>query len=482
MANQETNLRKRVDRVRRLLKVSSTHIRALISALHPTEIAVLLEESSEELQKQIVRELPRDLISEAISEMDEETNPGKLLSLLRPKVASELIEELAPDDAADLLAQVSNETKEKILSLVPDEEETVLSQLLTYDEESAGGMMNPEVVYVGLDMSKLDALRQVVEQSEDMDDFYTIYVVDEENVLKGYLTFRSLFLARNSALVETIMDSDVISVSVSTDQEEVAKAMSQYNLPTLPVVDSEGKLLGRITFDDVMDVIEVENTEDTLKFAGVSEGAKIRGGWFDSVKSRIPWLMVNLITASTAMLVVGFFSSTIEKIALVASLMPIIAGVGGNGATQTLAVTILRISNDGIPPRKALKVILKEIAVGAMNGFMIGTIAAMAVALYNANYNPMLKDNAELEIMVGVVVFCAMFSNLVVAGFAGSFIPIMLERLGVDPAVASSILITAFTDIIGYLLLFGLASKLLLPLVNTINQVGFPLATPIPPL
>ena len=482
MASKDTDPRKRVDRVRRLLKTSSTHVRALISALHPTEIAMLLEESPEDLQKHIVRELPRDLISEAISEMDEETNPGKLLSLLRPQVASELIEELAPDDAADLLAQVSEEIKERILSFVPDEEETVITQLLEYDEESAGGLMNPEVVYVGIKMSKLEALRQVVEQSEDMDDFYTIYVVDDHHCLQGYLTFRSLFLARNHEIVENVMDPDIISVSVDTDQEEVAKAMSQYNLPTLPVVDPEKRLLGRITFDDVMDVIEEENTEDTLKFAGVSEGAKIRGGWFDSVRSRIPWLLVNLVTASTAMLVVGFFSGTIEKIALVASLMPIIAGVGGNGATQTLAVTILRISNDGIPPRKALRVVLKEIAVGAMNGFMIGAIAAMAVALYNANFNPQLEDNVQLEIMVGVVVFCAMFGNLILAGFAGSFIPIMLERLGVDPAVASSILITAFTDIVGYLLLFGLASKILLPLVNTINQAGLPLGTPIPTL
>lgn len=481
MAKKDTDPRKRVERVRRLLKSSRSHIRALISALHPTEIAMLLEESPKELQQRIVKELPRDLISEAISEMDDETNPGKILTLLRPQVASELIEELAPDDAADLLAQVSEETKERILSFVPDEEETVIAQLLEYDEESAGGLMNPEVVYVGHQMTKLEALRQVVDQSEDMDDFYTIYVVDDDHRLRGYLSFRSLFLSRNNELVENVMDPDIVFVYVDTDQEEVAKSMSQYNLPTLPVIDADKTLLGRITFDDIMDVMEEEKTEDTLKFAGVSEGAKIRGGWFDSVKSRIPWLMVNLITASTAMLVVGFFSSTIEKIALVASLMPIIAGVGGNGATQTLAVTILRISTDGIPPRKALGVILKEIAVGAMNGFMIGAIAAMAVALYNANFNPQLEGNVQLEIMVGVVVFCAMFGNLILAGFAGSFIPITLERLGIDPAVASSILITAFTDIIGYLLLFGLASRILLPLVNTINQAGLPLATPVLP-
>ena len=479
MATENTKTRDRIERVRRLLKSSQSHTRALLSVLHPTEIAQVLEDTPTEIQQRILKELPADLISEAISEMDEETHPGKLLTFIKPEVASNLIKELAPDDAADLLAQIPEDYKEKILSFIPDEEEDVLNQLLTYEEDSAGGLMNPEVVVVKETMTKLDALREVVSQSEDMDEFYSIYVVDEDERLKGYLTFRSLFLARNNQIIKDVMGSDVISVVVNTDQEEVAKVMSQYNLPTLPVVDHENKLLGRITFDDIMDVIEEENTEDALKMAGISEGENLRGGWANSVKSRIPWLMVNLITASVAMLVVGQFGSTIEKVALVASLMPIIAGVAGNGATQTLAVTVRRISTDGIPARKAFPVILKEISVGAINGLMIGAIASVAVAIYNAQFNPQVAANPQLEVLVGVVVFSAMFGNLILAGLMGSFIPITLERLGIDPAVASSILITAFTDIIGYLLLFGLASKILLPVVNTVNQGGVNLITPV---
>lgn len=470
---ESSKIQQRVERVKRLLKSPNAHIRALMSVLHPTEIAQVLEDTNIDIQERIVRELPKDVISEAISEMDEDTNPGKLLTLLHPEIASGLIKELAPDDAADLLAQIPEEYKNRILHYVPDEEEDVLNLLLTYEEDTAGGLMNPELVFVQESMTKLDALREVVRQSEDQDEFYTIYVTDSENHLKGYLTFRDLFLARNSELVMNIMESDIISVSVDTDQEEVAKVMAQYNLPTLPVVNKENVLLGRITFDDVMDVIEEENTEDILNFAGVSDAENLRGGWSNAVKSRIPWLLINLVTASIAGFVISQFDSTIEKLVLLTSLMPIIAGVSGNSATQALAVTIRRISTDGVPSRKAMRVVLKELTVGAINGLMLGAVVSMAVTFINPNPDP------QFVAMVGVVTFLAMFGNLLLAGFAGSFIPLTLERAGVDPAVASSILITAFTDIVGYLLLFGLASKILLPLVNTVSKAGVNFISPV---
>ena len=432
------------------MKRSNSHIRQLIGALHPTEVAQVLEECDEETQQRIVRQLPRELISQALAEMDEETYPGELLARLHPRAAADLVQELDPDDATDLLAQIDDPYKERILYHIPDEEEEVINQLLTYDEESAGGLMNPEVVVVRTDMSTAEAIREVAEQSEEVEDFYMIYVVDEEEKLTGYLKFKSLFRSKRQALIRDVMSTDIVSVTLDTDQEEAAKLMSQYNLPTLPVVDHENRLMGRITFDDILDVIEEENTEDMLSFAGVSEDANLRGGWADSVKSRIPWLLINMCTASTAAFVISRFEATLDKIVVLTFFMPIIAGVAGNGATQTLAVTIRRISTDGIPPRKAVLVILKEVTVGAINGLMIGAIASIiAIA---TNTNP----------LIGMVVFLAMFVNLMIAGLAGSFIPITLERLGVDPAVASSILITAFTDILGYTLLFGLGTLILL--------------------
>lgn len=473
MAKEPSIIQKRVDRVRRLLKSPNAHIRALMSVLHPTEIAQVLEDTPPEIQERILKELPPELISEAISEMDEDTNPGQLLTLLHPEIASALIRELAPDDAADLLAQIPEEYKQKILYYMPAEDESVISKLLTYEEDTAGGLMNPELVVVRDSMTKLDALREVVRQSEDQDEFYTIYVVDEENRLKGFLTFRSLFLARNTEPVRNIMETEIVSVSVNTDQEEVAKVMGQYNLPTLPVVDENNILLGRITFDDVMDVMEEENTEDILSFAGVSDGENLRGGWSNAVKSRMPWLLINLITAAIAGIVISQFDATIEKLVLLTTLMPVIAGVSGNGATQTLAVTIRRISTNGIPARKALRVVFKEVSVGAINGLILGAIVSIVVTFLNPNPNP------QFVAIMGLVVFISMFGNLMLAGFAGSFIPLTLERLGIDPAVASSILITAFTDIIGYLLLFGLAAKVLIPLVSTVAEAGINFINPI---
>ncbi|MDX2248756.1 MAG: magnesium transporter [Bacteroidia bacterium] len=473
MAKEPSIIQKRVDRVRRLLKSPNAHIRALMSVLHPTEIAQVLEDTSPEIQERIVKELPAELISEAISEMDEDTNPGQLLTLLHPEIAAALIKELAPDDAADLLAQIPDEYKQKILYYIPDEDESVINKLLTYEEDTAGGLMNPELVVVRDSMTKLDALREVVRQSADQDEFYTIYVVDEENHLKGFLTFRSLFLAKNTEPVRNIMETDIVSVNVNTDQEEVSKIMAQYNLPTLPVVDENHILLGRITFDDVMDVIEEENTEDILSFAGVSDGENLRGGWSNAVKSRMPWLLVNLITAAIAGFVISIFDNTIEKLVLLTTLMPVIAGVSGNGATQTLAVTIRRISTNGIPARKAIRVVLKEISVGAINGLILGAVVSIVVTFLNPDPNP------QFVAVMGLVVFVSMFGNLMLAGFAGSFIPLTLERMGVDPAVASSILITAFTDIIGYLLLFGLAAKVLVPLVSTAASAGVHFINPV---
>lgn len=440
----------KVERVGRLLGYPNARIMPLLGILHPSEIAQVLEDSPPELQARIIKQLPHEIISEALAEMDADANPGQLLTLVHPEVAASLIIELAPDDAADLLEQVPQTYKERILIYVPDEEEYVIKQLLRYDSETAGGLMNPEVATVMETMTKREAIRHIAVLSEEMEDFYTIYVVDEQGHLKGYLTFNALFRARNQDLIKDIMGTNIVSVLEDMDQEEVAKTMSQFNFPTLPVVDKYNKLLGRVTFDDILDVIEEENTEDILSFAGVSEDANLRGGWADSVRSRIPWLLINLLTASTAGFVISQFQHIISQIIIITSFMPIIAGVAGNGATQTLAVTIRRISTDGIPYKKALGVILKEVTVGLINGLLIGTVVSL-IAVY-INEDP----------TIGLVVFLAMVGNLLLAGLAGSFIPITLERLGIDPAVASSILITAITDILGYTLLLGLGTLLLL--------------------
>jgi magnesium transporter len=241
-----------------------------------------------------------------------------------------------------------------------------------------------------------------------------------------------------------------IFVTPDLDQEEVARLMARYNLPSVAVVDDEGRLLGRVTFDDVIDVVEAETTEDLLKFGGVSADEELAAGWRPAVRSRLPWLSVNLATAFLAGGVVYLFQHTIQHTLALAVWMPVIAGMGGNAGTQALAVTVRRLALGLIPVDVFTRVVGKEILVGIINGLVMGVTVGTVATL--------IGQGARL----GIVVFLAMAGNLMVAGFAGAFIPLVLERFGVDPAVASSIFVTTFTDVCGFLLLLGLGGMLLL--------------------
>ncbi|MCB9233550.1 MAG: magnesium transporter [Bacteroidia bacterium] len=446
MADQSKN----IHRIKAALGGHFDLVKPILKKLHGSDIARILEEVSPESRQMIISILPVQKASEALSEMEEESGAAEILSALSPAQAAELIEELDLDDAADLLAELPVTDLRKILARLPAEDEKMIESLMRYEEDTAGGIMNPDLFKVQGNMTKFEALQAIIQQSEEVEDFYVVYVVDAEDHLQGVVSFKNLLRARADEKVKNLLEEQLISIHVDEDQEDAARLMSQYNLPALPVVDADNRLLGRITFDDILDVLEEESTEDILKIAGVSEDEDLGGSWFRAVRSRIPWLMVNLVTASLAGFVISQFEETIKAMAFITVYMPIIAGVAGNGATQTLAVTIRRIATEGVSPSEYMGVIVKEITVGITNGLLIGLVVS-ALALFT-NTNPIL----------GLVVFLAMTGNLLIAGFAGSSVPLLLERLGVDPAIASSILITAFTDILGYTLLLGLGTALLM--------------------
>lgn len=439
-----------IEKVKSILADSLEHAKPLLKRLHPSDIARILEEISPDSRRKIVRMLPVELASEAISEMDYEANPEEILSTLSPERAAQIIEELDPDDAADLLSQLPSHELRLIMERISEEEEQIITSLMAYDEDTAGGIMTSEVLKLPAFLTKRQAIDAVVEISEEMEDFYAIYIIDDDDKLLGVVPLKRLIQAKPWIKVGELVLENLVKVHHQTDQEKVAKIMKEYNLAALPVVGDEGELLGRVTFDDVIDVFEEESTEDMLKLAGVSEDESLRGGWANAVKSRLPWLLINLCTASTAGFVISRFANTLDQMVIIASFMPIVAGVAGNGATQALAVTIRRIATDGILSRQYLSVITKELLVGFINGVLLGLVVG-GIA-WSLNANPML----------GLVVTLAMIGNLLIAGFAGSAIPLLLQRLGVDPAVASSILMTAFTDILGYTLLLGLGTALLL--------------------
>ncbi len=439
-----------IEKIKHILAHSIEQAKPYLKKLHSSDLALLLEALSPDARKVIIRMLPIVQASEVLSEMDEETNPEELLMAISTRRAVKIIEELDPDDAADLLAQLEPEDLQMIMDKLSLENKTAITNLMTYPEDSAGGIMNPEVIKIPLEFNKRQAIELVIEVSEEMEDFYAIYVVDEMERVQGVVSLKSLIKARSWVAVKELMDSDLVTINVNADQEEAARKIQQYNLPALPVVDDEMRLLGRITFDDVMDVIEEESTEDILKMAGVSEEEELRGNWINSVRSRLPWLLINLATASLAGFVISRFSNTLDQLVIIASFMPVVAGVAGNGATQALAVTIRRIATDGVLSKQYASIIRKELIVGLVNGLVLGTTVGLTA--WGINANPML----------GLVVFMALVGNLLIAAFAGSAIPLLLQRLDIDPAVASSILMTAFTDILGYTLLLGLGSVILL--------------------
>ena len=416
--------------------------------VEPADLGDVLASLGEEDRLKVVQALPTRVSGKALVEMPDESQAEETLVALDPEQAAEIVEELPDDEAADILGGLDRDEQERILSGVEDRAE--VERLLRYDEESAGGLMTAQVVTVRDTDSAAQAIEAIRRQAEEVGEFYQVFVVDADRRLVGVLPLKDLVTSPPERPVRDIMESAEIRVLPEVDQEEVARLMARYNLPSVPVVDPGGRLLGQVTFDDVIDVVEAETTEDLLKFGGVPPDEDLTAGWSTAVKSRLPWLYLNLATAFLAGAVVYVFQDMLIRTVALAVWMPIIAGMGGNAGTQALAVTVRRLALGLIPLGRFAQVVGKEVLVGLVNGLSVGSVVALVA--YLAGQGPLL----------GLVVFLAMAGNLFVAGCVGALVPIVLARLKIDPAIASSVFVTTFTDVCGFLLLFGLAGALLL--------------------
>jgi magnesium transporter len=414
----------------------------------PADLADVLTALDDEERLAAVQALPAELSSQALAEMPEEAHASETLAALDPGRAAAIVRELDDDDAADILGELDPAQQEQILSGILDRSE--VDRLLRYDEETAGGRMTAQVVTALTTDTVSDTLESVRRQAGETDDFSQIFVVDPEGRYRGVLSFKALVVNPGTRMVSEVMDPADLTVHPETDQEEVARLMARYNVPAIAVVDHQERLLGRVTFDDVIDVVEAETTEDLLRFGGVSADEELAAPWNTTIQTRLPWLYVNLLTAFLAASVVVLFQDTLARTLLLTAWMPIIAGLGGNTGTQALAVTIRRIALGQIQANRALGVITKEVTVGLVNGVALGASVGL-VALVTGQ-----------GVRLGLVVFLAMTGNLMLAGFLGAFIPLLMRRLGVDPAVASSVFVTPFTDMVGFALLLGLAGTILL--------------------
>ncbi|MFQ5586454.1 MAG: magnesium transporter, partial [Thermodesulfobacteriota bacterium] len=416
-----------------------------LSELHPSDIAWLLTDCEEDERAELFKLLPPETSSEVILELDESIRE-RLLSIISSEELVEMVEEMDTDDATDIIAELPDEEAKTVLEGIEEEDSREVKKLLHYPEDTAGGKMQTELVAVPEESTVEETIEHVRAMSDEVDHVTNVFVVDDRERLVGMVPLEKLILAKPHIPVRDIMDEKFYKVTVDEDQEEVARTFQRYDLLSIAVVDRDDKLLGRITIDDVVDVIEDEIFEDFYKVAGVHADERALDSPSRSVRMRIPWLVVNLGTAFLAAIVVRFFTDTIQTMVMLAVFMPVVAGMGGNAATQTITVIVRGLSLGELDLRQARRVLLKETVVGLVNGALLGLAAAVIAYLFGINYT------------IGVLLFLAMTTNLIIAGLAGSLIPLFLKWCKADPALSASVFVTACTDIGGFLSFLGLAA------------------------
>jgi magnesium transporter len=423
----------------------------LLQKQHPADLAQIFAELPEKDRHAAFNTLVEKngkLAMEALSELGPEKG-GELLSLRSAEEIARLSQEVASDDAAALIETLSDELRTSVLQLIrPKPGGGGVSELLEYDERTAGRLMNPHVFALSEELTAGEAIT-ALQGARDVEMVFYLYVVDERRHLVGVVSLRRLLLVPPDTPLKRIMTTDVYSARVDVDQEEVASQVASYNLLAIPVVDAENKLTGVITVDDVIDVIKDEATEDVYRLAGVSAEDGVSTPPGESIRRRLPWLTVNLFTAFAAASVVGLFSDTIDQLVSLAVLMPVVAGMAGNAATQTLAVIVRGLSLGELTFSNARKALVKESLVGLGNGLALGVLAALGAWA--------MRGDPWIGVLLGV----ALLINMFVATTAGTLIPLGLRALKIDPALASSVFITTLTDAVGFLVFLGLATLFL---------------------
>ena len=445
--------RQRLERLEALLEAGDDiALTAFLDDLHPSDVADLIEHLDEDAERvRVLDLLPAEVASEALAEMEAHEHPEEILVALQPERIGELLGELSNDDAADLIGELEPEDQARVLATLTPTDAGELRELLAYPEDSAGGIMTTELVAISVHLTAGQAIQEVRRQARELDtEFYNIFVVDLLRRLQGLVTLQDLVVAEPDSPIADLVEPPVITVPVDMDQEEVGRLIARYNEPSVAVLGPNNVLLGRITWDDVMDVIEAEQTEDLLRLAGIGSEEEVQGAWTDAVRSRLPWLALNTLTAAVGAFVIYQFTETIDQMLALAALLPVIAALGGNAGTQALAVTVRRLALTRETAARRWRVAAKEVLVGLVNGLALGLIVGAGSYWMFGTF------------ALGVVVLLAMWGNLIVASVAGAFVPVLLERMGADPAVASSVFVTAVTDVAGFFLLLGLATRYLL--------------------
>ena len=423
---------------------SDDDLKALLSSRHPADVAELINVLDRfDLKTKVFRALAADVGPQVLSLVSPVARNAIVEDLSVDRVR-QILEELDSDDAADLLGSVPKERAQAILEGLPGPLSARIQQLLRYPADTAGGLMQSEYAAVLEGATVEEAVEIVRSLAEAVRDIHNVFVVDHRFHLLGVLPLSRLILARAGETVDAVMEREVISVTVETDQEEVAQLFRKYDLVSLPVTDPRGALLGRITVDDVVDVLQQEASEDLSKLSGLGQDEPIFDTPLRTIRRRLPWLGFNLVTTSLSASVIGLFEGTIQTMALAAAFMTIVAAQGGNAGVQTLTVMVRGLALGQVSMVHARAILLKELAVACGNGMALGLAAGLSAYL--------LHGQALLAIVLGL----ALLINYLVAALVASLIPLTLRWMRADPAVASSVFVTACTDLCGFFAFLGL--------------------------
>jgi magnesium transporter len=416
----------------------------LVEPLHPADIADLFELIEPDRRAALAAAITDLMSGEVIAELNEHVRED-MVEALPPEAVADLAEQLETDDAVQLIEDLDRKDREAILAELDPEDRAAIESALAYPEETAGRLMQHELIAVPEHMTVGDLIDYLRERDDLTTEFWEVFVVDAHHHPVGTCQLSWILRTPRHIALTDVMKRDQTLIPVTMDQEEVALRFQRYALISAAVVDESGRLVGQLTVDDIVHIIQEEVEEDAMLLAGAGDG-DINEPIREAYAARVRWLIANLLTASVAAIVIANFEGTIEKMVILAALMPIVAGIGGNAGTQTLAVTVRALATNQLTSSNTWRAVRRELGIALLNGASVAVVIGIAVALIFAN--PQL----------GLVIAAAMMTNIVIAGLAGTFVPLTLEKLKVDPAIASSMFVTMTTDSMGFLAFLGLAT------------------------
>ena len=438
-----------IEAVDRALELQDTEtVQAVAADLHAADLADLIEALTPDDRHEFVQSLGHEVDPEALSYLVPPVRE-QVIEDIGPRGLATALSKLESDDAVEIFEDLDSEFRQRILTQLPEAYRLILEEAITFPEESAGRLMQREVVAIPMTWTvgqTIDFMRSAVDLPED---FYDLFVVDPKHKPQGLVPLSRVLRARRPTPITEVMDSDMRVVPFNMNQEEVAYLFRQYGLVSAPVVDDANRVIGMITVDDIVHVIDEEAEDDLMKLGGVGE-SDLYGRLLETARSRATWLVVNLGTAVLASLVIGLFEATLQQAVALAVLMPIVASMGGNAGTQTLTVAVRALAMKELTPANTMRFIGKELTVGLVNGAVFALLVGVVAIVW--------FGRMDIAVILGV----AMIVNLVVAGLSGTLIPIGLAKLRIDPAVASAVFLTTITDIVGFFAFLGLAAAFIL--------------------